>query len=510
MSSLSEASGILEILVRRWSTEISTRSTLREPLILAALMLSPLVLWRVLDASTPIFLLDDAYITLHNARWFFAQSDPLFPEAAPLASATSLIHTAFITLLLRVGFDGPVAVEISLWIAGYLYASGLLALARLKGCNLADSLLMFLIGLLVAFTPFHLMSGLETSLALAVVAWGLVADSRRPLAAGLLIGIAPEVRPELGLLSLSLFPGYVRTRGLRGIMVIASAAVPCVLTRYLVTGTVLPTTLGAKAAFFAQPMAAPDRALETLTILGLLALLNLPLTVAAVSGWIKSATPSTPFRALLTLATIGIFAHTSPAILWHNHTRYVTPLVPVLIAGLIQLPVTTRRVLAVGALVWACLMLPVKMSVVSQARGQIRAATRTADWVVTHGVKGPILIHDVGLLPDLAPAVYYDIVGIKSPSAQAVLRRWQALRPASHRSVAVAELACRTEARSLVSLRLWENSFAILDGLREVGITPVQVFESGGSVLDYRIYTLSRGSSSTCFDWLDAVKAPSG
>ena len=94
------------------------------------LVLLAALLHRILLGS-PVFPVDDAYITLHNAQVLHWGHDPNFAGTPALAGATSAVHLALVALLMF-ALSPPVALWAALWMATLAYALGLVQLARVR------------------------------------------------------------------------------------------------------------------------------------------------------------------------------------------------------------------------------------------------------------------------------------------------------------------------------------------------------------------------------------------
>ena len=94
------------------------------------LVLLAALLHRIL-LGPPVFPMDDAYITLHNAQVLHWGHDPNYPGTPALAGATSAVHLALVTLLMS-ALSPPVTLWAALWMATLAYALGLVQLARVR------------------------------------------------------------------------------------------------------------------------------------------------------------------------------------------------------------------------------------------------------------------------------------------------------------------------------------------------------------------------------------------
>src|SRR5258708_7718132 len=157
------------------------------------------VAW-VIAIGRPDFPLDDAYITLHNARVVLEGSDPSYAVPA-LEGATSSVHLAVLAGLGLV-LDLRWASAVACWLAAAAYVAGLGALAWRFALRRVETALLIATGTAAGLVPYHLLNGLETGLALAAVTWAVVLAAGPPSRAlAVLAGLMPFIRPELALLS---------------------------------------------------------------------------------------------------------------------------------------------------------------------------------------------------------------------------------------------------------------------------------------------------------------------
>ena len=91
---------------------------------LTLLVLLAALLHRILPGSPPVFPMDDAYITLHNAQVLHWGHDPNYLGTPALAGATSAVHLALVALLMF-ALSPPVALWAALWLAALAYTLGL-------------------------------------------------------------------------------------------------------------------------------------------------------------------------------------------------------------------------------------------------------------------------------------------------------------------------------------------------------------------------------------------------
>jgi hypothetical protein len=383
-------------------------------------------LWLMGSAKPLYFPLDDAYITLHNARAVWAGGDANY-GVSPLVGATSLVHLAVISALLPA--MGPVHADIAVCLAGaLLYLWGVERLACRHGLSLAPTAALLMVAAGSASTFFHLFNGLETSLVLAGVTWAIVlADGGRPSRAlCALCGILPFLHPELGLLSAALLLRQAGRRWRGGeagaiaadLALTLAVAAPWVLWSWLQTGSVVPNTAAAKIAFFADAQRPLDWKLKTAGA-ALLGGIGLPLAALPFARRSSLALALLAF-ALVFLGT-GLLVYASGLETYRG--RYIVVLLPACLWALCAWsgPARVGRVL-----LWACAL--VALPGVVQARGLAEALSRmTADeatavaWAdrnLPHDQT--VLVHDAGMSAYASTLKLCDVVGLKTPRAMAV------------------------------------------------------------------------------------------
>lgn len=356
------------------------------------------------------FPLDDAYITMHNARAVMQGWDATY-GVPPLIGATSLAHLA---LMVALGAVMPLPyAAMTICLAGAAaYAVGLDLLIRRAGASGWKIPALTLCGLLCGSLPTLLANGLETSLACAAVTWLLLLDRRLPL----LAGAAPFVRPELAILSaLSLAQSVRNASAARRSSAIAIAilvSLPFLSWSYFETGHLLPSTMAAKLAFFREgnwPMS--DRVAVFSRAIYSSGFIVLIPGLAGLRDW----------RAWAFLASVILFlvAVLPGAFTW-NDARYLGPLVPVFILGFAQASRTSAM---------SCFIILLALSVAVTAPRRIADLNRSRTWneaqaAALHASLAPlrpgsrILVHDAGIPAWVAPRMHLiDVVGLKTPSS---------------------------------------------------------------------------------------------
>lgn len=383
-------------------------------------VLPPLIL-AILLFVRPSFPLDDAYITLHNARVLLAGgADGVYAGATALTGATSAVHLILIAALGAV-LPIELASKLVSLIAILLYAAGLVALLRRLECPPAARLVLFAAGLFIGYTPYHLLNGLETGLALAAIAWAFVLIDNRWLP--LLCGVLPFIRPELAFLAapLLLRRFWLDRRNLRALLAAAglalAGAAPWLLLYTFYTGWPVPNTGGAKIAFFAEGRLSWTERAETLAKVVIPSLLG-PLWLALPRLWRGPA----GHCALVFLACwVGLTAYVFPSGFHHNYFRYVSLVVPVLLLGwgmlLARAAVWHWPALAT-LLIWTVLSSIPGIQIYLD-RSHTGALDRTARFIDANLPRDAvILVHDAGYLAWTLPHRHLvDAVGLKTPTS---------------------------------------------------------------------------------------------
>jgi len=390
-------------LQTRWSMEWSVPTGLRAALYMLAVSLLAIG-WK------GGFPLDDAYITMHNARAVLQGWDTTY-DVSPLVGATSLAHLALMAGLSLIMPLPYAALAISLAGAA-AYAIGLDILVRRAGATGWKIPVLTLSGLLVGTAPILMANGLETSLACATVTWLLLL--RRPLP--LLAGVAPFVRPELAILSAITLVATLRnapwSRRVIAAAIAATVALPFVLWSYAETGQFIPSTMAAKLAFFREsdwPLSQRILALAgTLWASGFLVLIP---GLAGLRDW-RAWTFLVTVIAFLLMLLPGAFS-------WNN-ARYLGPMVPIFILGFAQASRNRSMaflILLLGLSVLISAPIRVAELMAMRARNEAQVSAMTASLgALPSGSR--ILVHDAGMPAWIGPQMHLiDVVGLKTPSS---------------------------------------------------------------------------------------------
>lgn len=368
--------------------------------------------------------LDDAYITLHNARVLLSgQPDPVYGSSY-LAGATSFIHLALVALISSV--MDPVKGSVLLSLTGAaLYIAGLFRITDRAGLKGLWQAAVVLIGAFAGTGLWLYTNGLETSLGMAAVAWLLVwCDDRRKLP--ILAGLVPFLRPELGLLSLLLMLRLCWAmpwrEALRPLLIAAACAVPWIAWTLVELGELFPSTLSAKRAFF-RSSATWDRRL-LMTFFSYSNVYQLPLFIG-LAGLHKVRAGVVAGLFLLGGMIVSFVAFPDAAN-W-NMGRYTAMYFPIFIAGLAAIAAErTRASFAVVAGLLAFTLYAGTRASVDAFAAMRQPIDGHATFVASLPADAVVMVHDAGQVAWAAPrARLVDMVGLKTPEVTDVHRRFK-------------------------------------------------------------------------------------
>ncbi len=441
--------------------------------------------------GTPVFPVDDAYITLHNAVSLRDGHDVNYPGTSPLVGATSAVHLLVVALFTLV-LPPIEALYTVTWLGILGWTLALARLAFVHGASIARAALLVAVGVLVAKTPHQLLNGLETGLAMGALAWTLAEASDRaakhPWRVPALCGLLPFLRPELVVAS-GLILGVHAVRSARktgdfraglgaasrDLGVALAYAAPWLLWYLVATGRPWPTTVGAKRVFFAEGCL--PAALRWTWIRTTVQMWTSTLEYFSRAGVLLTGT-------VLGWAGLGFFAvfvgtyyAQFPGALGHYEQRYVYVTLPFLLFGVASC-MNRRGWLAAGAT--ALLVVTLDQSVVATperwAEHQATCRfTRTelaplADWCRHHlPPDARVLVHDAGYIAYGTRLHLIDLVGLKTPSAVEFHQRFTVPTCGAGRGEAVHQIALRTHPDYLVVLRAWDGIYRITESLRARG-----------------------------------------
>jgi hypothetical protein len=327
----------------------------------------------------------------------------------------------------------------------------------------------------------HLVNGLETSWALAAIAWSwhfATVGSQIPLA--VVCGTMPFIRPELGLWAVMLCVRDAWTRRAVTVGFIAAlAAVPWLLLNWLYTGGLLPTSLAAKRDWYAEGCSSLlDRWRSIGGGLGLWLFISAGASAGLVGLWRSrlGRLALSSFLITLVLWSVGV-----PSLLYayHRH-RYFAPYLAFLVIGLLWLPAARRQLIAVGAtaaLVTTALVVinePGRIRRISVERHEILRLLASV------GAER-VMLHDAGFTPWASSAgLFTDMVGLKTPLAAAQHRQLTGPSCGSRRPEALAAIARHGQVDYLLVWGVWDRTYQISAGLRSVGWQAREVGRTSG------------------------------
>jgi hypothetical protein len=441
----------------------------------------------------PVFPLDDAYITLHNAQVLREGTDPNY-GVSPLIGATSSAHLLLVAALaglVGISWGGAAAT----WLSIALYLSGLLFVARRCALPSLETAALLVLGACSGMSAYHLLNGLETGLAMAAVVWAMAFAAGPPTRLlPALLGVMPFIRPELSLLAGPLFirQAWMRWRGgtphaiIDDLAVLTLAAAPWLVWIWLETGSIIPQSIAAKRAYFAQaeqPWLV--KAFLTFQALGPFVWHVGPLLLGLFA---LGKAPAGRIALLFIAAVLVLFGAAMPGGLHHNDSRYLYVLSPLLIVGLAHLGIqpayrgwSWRTVLVVAAALYAIATTPMHL----QRYVDDIAFTRTeheglAEWVQRNlPARARIAVHDAGYLAFATDRQLIDIVGLKTPNSRRVHEARTAPSGGADRGAALAQILLETQSEYVIVLRQWDSIFAITDGLRAAGVELAPVRTDG-------------------------------
>jgi hypothetical protein len=441
----------------------------------------------------PGYLYDDAYITLASAEALRAGIDPTFHGTPPLVGITSPVHCVLVSVLLTV-LEPEWALLTSCLLGTVLYGAGLWTLGRGEGLGATERAAAVICGLGAGMISQHLVNGLETSLALAACTW-LVAASRRgdPTLLGVVAGTAPWVRPELAVPALLLCSWHVWQHPTSWVRLGGSAAAassPWALLLFLHTGSLVPSTLEAKRAWYAEGCWPVGRRAKVV-IEGLGGwLAPMPIVAAGASGLLRGASGRILLGSALLALTVWAFSVPNVLHAYQRH-RYYAVFLPMLVFGLMQLPRWARPVALYGATGFALLSIAgvvrFEPGAISRAM-QVRAGVHRA--LSGHDVQR-LLLHDAGYIAfaRAVPAAI-DMVGLKSPLAAELHGALTDPSCGEARGEAIGRLAEATRPTHLIIWEPWDEHFGITAALRQAGWTVNRV-ESISAPEPLHLYSLS-------------------
>ena len=429
-----------------------------------------------------LFPIDDAYITLSNARTLMSgTADPVYGSSY-LTGATSPAHLLAVAAL---GFLVPPIWALLLigLVGAVFYLLGLMRLVERAGLDGWRAAALVGVGSLSGYLPFQYVNGLETSVAMAFSAWMLIwCNDRKRLP--VLAGIAPFVRPEFALFSALLLGRQLYlSRDIRPLLVAAVVAAPWAVWMVIETGQPLPSTIGAKLAFFREyAMTWPAKLVRAEEALAWS--LQWPLFLGLVGlPRIKGGKMAAIFIVLGVCVAIALM----PSSLNWNYGRYDAFFVPLLVAGLAALVAERSRaanLIATGMAVWTA----TGLVAIPEYLGEIAYARQVEDharFVAKLPPEAKVLIHDAGWVAWEQPkARLVDVVGLKTPAVIPINRQLGGGQ--CNDGKALDEIARRFHATHAVVLNRWQWP-CMAEDLRALGWTLKPIYSDL-----YTVYRLEK------------------
>ena len=470
------------------------------------------VAWVVHAATLPPhFPFDDAYVTLDGASVLAGVHGPSYGSTSAFIGATSTLHLVLVTALAWI-LSPPWALHAAMWLGVIAYTQGVLRLAFGHKASVLQALALVSISVLVAKTPLQLLNGLETGWAMAALVWalGFACDELRyGRRVAALAGVMPLLRPELAAISLLLLLHQSARRWaerrssrqwcrdvLSDLAIVFAVALPFLVLSWQATGSLLPITIHAKRAFFAEECLYPAirRVFVWTSLEEFVHLLGVFVAAAALLGLTSLG------RTCLLFVTIFLFAYYDafPGALGHSAHRYLYPLLPCLIYGAascLQHQRTGLRVAATLLVVVAAIQSALHaaspwheyLNRIRDRHARIAAIAREAQQLIPHDAR--VLVHDAGYFAYATDLRLIDLVGLRTPASATVHARLTGPSCGRARSDAIHEITVREHVTHLVVSPNWNRVFAITRALEDHGWKLDRI--AATSFSDYEVYALT-------------------
>jgi hypothetical protein len=359
------------------------------------------------------FAIDDTFIELRYARhlargagYVWNAGGPSTDGVTPLPWALLLAPLAScqaLTLLWRAKLLGAVA-----WgLAATCWGA---AVGRVRAPWWVKAVAVLLLALCVPLAA-HVVSGMETAVATALVT-GAALSWRRPLLAAALAGLAASLRPELVVWSVAASAGFslldVPRRMSRVWWAVLLAAIPfalCALVRVVVFGRPAPLAVLAKPSDLAHGLTyAAAAALVSLAPI----LLASPVALSRERG---------PARVLAVSAVLHLAVIVAVGGDWMPYARLIVPIVPsMLFAFVLASPHTrpsltaARAVLAIGL---GAYLLPSSVTTLRSAGRDRSALIEQARPLISSAHR--VATVDIGWPSAITDATIIDLAGVTDP-----------------------------------------------------------------------------------------------
>jgi hypothetical protein len=310
----------------------------------------------------------------------------------------------------------------------------------------------------------------------------------------------PFVRPELGALALGLLAlkGWPLLRDRRrrdlGLMALCAlgGAAPWLLWSLVATGSLLPSTAGAKVAWFAER----NLPLDTKELWWTREVRAFAQTIgtAALAGFAVLFFPLGRVFLAFAAVLLVFYYRDFPGALGHYEQRYLYVLVPGLLLAFAWL--FARRgwvarvglVLAVAGLVHAAIQAPGRWDRYLETREFTRVELAgVAEWANDNIPRGSkLLVHDAGYIAYATNFELADLVGLKTPRVVPIHENVTLPSAGARRPEAIHLVALQEQPQYLIVLDGWDGVYQITNSLRGFG-WGVEPLRAGA----YAVYALT-------------------
>lgn len=454
--------------------------------------------------NAPVYPIDDAYITLHNAEVLLTGIDKNYQNVSPLAGATSLIHLLLIALIMPV--FGDWAPWIIAWVSIVLFALAISKLAMLYKMPVQLSYCLLFVVFTNGLIWYQLLNGLETGLSMALIAWMIVLalEDRRQRSNKLLaviLGFSFFVRPEIIILSGLIFL-WKCSDGFSGLSLFKKTIdfyfyallgfLPFALYMLYEIGSVVPLTIEAKKVYFAE--GSGDFGYKFQVVLE--GIRDFLLQIGFFSFGLLFLPLSNIGRICLIFIVVfyGMFVLDFPGALHHYFYRYQYLFIPIIALGLVSALASKTRIFVLFS--YIILLLSSIFSIYNFKDNfnlymRSNDFTKTelaslADWVNKSIPKDKVvLIHDAGYVAHFTDSKLVDFVGLKTPDSIAYHKTLTMPSKGEQRIAAIEKIARMSHSSYLIMRDGWESIFSVAQGLKHRGWKVDRVRE--GAYVVYQI-----------------------
>jgi hypothetical protein len=452
-----------------------------------ALFIFLIALFSTAWITNPVYPIDDAYITLHNAKALLNGYDYNYDNISPLAGTTSLVHLLLVAMAMPL--MGDWSSWFVAWLAATLLALGTLKLAGSYKLTIFNSYLLVAIALTSGLIWYQLLNGLETGLAMAFIVWLLAFASEAKesslKACGFLAGLSPFIRPEMialsGLIVLWKTELLIRKDGnIDQVKILFLYALlgftPFAVFSIWQVGSVFPLTIDAKRAYFSEGSA--DSTYKLGVVLD-----GIKIFFSQI-GFLSLGLLALPFTSLgriclgfMTIFYVVYFLQL-PGALHHYFFRYQYILLPFLLIGAATALSSEKkfiRILSLGiglfALSFSVYSFKSNLLYYTNSNGFTKNELEPlAAWTNANiPANQTILIHDAGYMAYFTNFRLVDFVGLKTPSAIALHKQLTNPSGGQKRIDAIEIIAKQANAHYLIMRDGWENAFGVAQGLKSRG-----------------------------------------